>query len=987
MAELTSVKILLVEDERIEALDIKRTMESFGYQVPYVASSGQEAIEKALELMPDLILMDIVLKGETDGIEAVSEINKLNIPVIYLTAHSEEATIERAKLTGPYGYIIKPYDPTELKYAIELALYKNKMETELKESEAKYRLLVECQTDLVVKVDTEGRLLFVSPIYCEMFGKTEEELLGEKFMPWVHEDDHEATEESLRCFFKPPYTCYHEQRAMTKDGWRWLSWSDKAVLDEDQNVKAIVGVGRDITEHKKTEEELKTINKALKKRDEEFRHFINGAPVAIAMFDMQMKYIAASNRWIKDYKLQGQELYGKSHYDVFPEITDELKEVHKRALAGSILRGDDDEFVRADGSIQYIRWEVRPWHSSSGEIGGIIIFSEDVSERIKAEKAVKGSEKRLKMGMDIADLAYWEYDVKSDMFTFNDQFYSLYGTNKQQQGGYQMSSQEYAKRFIPPEESQLVAEEISNALETDDPDYSSTVQHRIIRPDGKERFMLIRFIVVKDENGQTIRTIGVNQDITELKLIEEDLAISERQYKAVFENSGTALLTFNNDGIILMVNSEWERVSGYSHEDVEGKMYWVDFVHPDYLEMMIKYHQQRLIEPDSAPDKYETAFITKTGEKQVMYVTVAELPGSNSWLASALDITDLKKTQKSLEKNVLRFRALAENAIDGIITTNAYGNILYFNHNVMEMFGHNKDELEGSPLTILMPKRFREKFIMSLKKFQTTGDHLLAGRIIETIGLKKDGTEFPFEMSLTKWEFDEEIYFTSIIRDITERRKAEDQIKSSLKEKEVLLQEIHHRVKNNMQIISSLLNLQKQYVADEEAVNVLMESQNRVKSMAMIHQKLYQSEDLIHIEISDYVKSLVNELFYSYAIRIGVITPIFDIESVTLNMETAVPLGLIVSELVSNSLKHGFPKGRKGEIWVYLNKKDDKYQLTVGDNGVGYPEGHDFKSTETLGLQLVNNLVNQLDGEITLDTHQGTLFKILFKELKYKERI
>ncbi|BDZ69786.1 response regulator [Methanobacterium petrolearium] len=200
---MSVVKILLVEDESIEAMDIKRTLESFGYQVPYVASRGEEAVEKALELMPDLILMDIILKGEINGIEAVSEINKLDIPVIYLTAHSEESTIERAKLTGPYGYIIKPYDPIELKYAIELALYKNKMEKQLKESEAKYRLLVECQTDLVVKVDTEGRLLFVSPSYCEMFGKTEEELVGTKFMPLVHEKDIETTKESFSCVFKP----------------------------------------------------------------------------------------------------------------------------------------------------------------------------------------------------------------------------------------------------------------------------------------------------------------------------------------------------------------------------------------------------------------------------------------------------------------------------------------------------------------------------------------------------------------------------------------------------------------------------------------------------------------------------------------------------------------------------------------------------------------------------------------------------------------
>jgi CheY-like chemotaxis protein len=125
---MADTKILLVEDESIEAMDIKRTLESLGYEVPYVAASGEEAIEKATEIVPDLILMDIVLKGEIDGIGAVSKIRDLNIPVIYLTAHSEDSTIERAKLTEPAGYIIKPYDGTELKYAVELAIYKNQME-------------------------------------------------------------------------------------------------------------------------------------------------------------------------------------------------------------------------------------------------------------------------------------------------------------------------------------------------------------------------------------------------------------------------------------------------------------------------------------------------------------------------------------------------------------------------------------------------------------------------------------------------------------------------------------------------------------------------------------------------------------------------------------------------------------------------------------------------------------------------------------------
>ena len=190
-----------------------------------------------------------------------------------------------------------------------------------------------------------------------------------------------------------------------------------------------------------------------------------------------------------------------------------------------------------------------------------------------------------------------------------------------------------------------------------------------------------------------------------------------------------------------------------------------------------------------------------------------------------------------------------------------------------------------------------------------------------------------------------------------------------------------------MQIISSLLNLQTNYIDDEIALDVLKESQNRVKTMGMIHEKLYQSNDFINIKFDDYILRLVTDLFYSYNIQKDHIKPVIEVDDVILNIETGVPCGLIISELVSNSLKYAFPKGKTGKLKVSLKKYSNKYELTVNDNGIGFPEDLDFKNTDSLGLQLVNNLVDQIDGEITLDTSRGTKFKIIFKELVYKKRL
>jgi len=1107
---MEEVKILIVEDESIESMDIKSTLESFGYIVPYVASSGHEAVEKALKILPDLILMDIALKGDIDGIEVANNIKDLNIPIIYLTANSEDSTIERAKLTEPAGYIIKPYDPTELKYAIELALYKNKMENKLKKSEREYRNLYNSMNEgLAVhkliynqeKVPVDYKILNINPAFEKVLGIKKEEIIGKKATV-VYKTE------------KAPYLDIYARVAET------------------------------------------------------------GTPTKFeTYFEPMDKYFTIS---------------------VF-----------------------------------------------SPSPGVFATVFEDITIEKRVIEELESVQERLNLGMDIASLAYWEYDVENDAFTFNDQFYKLCSTSSQKEGGYQMSSQEYIDRFIPPEEAVLVEEEIVKAIETDDPQYSSTIQHTILRADGEKRIMLVRYLVVKDENGQTIQIKGVHQDITGLKEAEKNLAMSESKYRALFENSGIPLLKFNDDGLILMVNSEWERMSGYSQEEVIGKMKWIDFVHPDYQKMMLKYHQQRLIESDSVPTKYESVFINKDGTTLNMYVTISPLPGTKKWLASVLDITDLKHAQKSLERNALRFRALAEYAIDGIITTDADGNILYFNKTLLEMFDYNEGELEGAKITTLMPERYRDKLYDTLNTFRITGEHRLVGRTIETFGLKKGGDEFPFEMSLTKWEFEEEVYFTSIIRDISERKEAENALKiseekykalfdnasdgiflmengrfvecnkkaleifgatrdqiigltpvdfspdkqpdgqkseekamelinqtlqgnpqyfewthlqptgksfyaeislnrleikgkyliqaivrdvterkeaeeklkesreqinaifntvmsglvlfdhkgdikfvnkhmttlfgyepseltkmnyldlispeekdiarrswqkfikgdievnfellyqrdgsnfwghlsakrivnedgsskgviasitdiselkkakddliNSLNEKEVLLREIHHRVNNNMQIIYSLLNLEsKEADDDEQAIKILKRSQNRVKSMAMIHEKLYQSKDLTRINISDYIHRLVTDLYYSYSMSTKQVNLVIDVDDLKLNIETAVPCGLIISELVSNSLQYAFPNGRKGEMNISLKAGPEFNELIINDDGIGFPEKIDLENAETLGLQLVNNLVKQLDGEITLDkSNKGTSFKIRFKELEYKER-
>jgi len=203
-------------------------------------------------------------------------------------------------------------------------------------------------------------------------------------------------------------------------------------------------------------------------------------------------------------------------------------------------------------------------------------------------------------------------------------------------------------------------------------------------------------------------------------------------------------------------------------------------------------------------------------------------------------------------------------------------------------------------------------------------------------------------------------------------------VKASLREKEILLKEIHHRVKNNLQITSSLLRLQASRIPVAEAQQFLRESQDRIRSMALVHEMLYRSDDLARVDFAAYTRSLVQQLMRSYGVDVRRLAHVVEVEDILLGIDEAVPCGLIINELVANALKHAFPADRAGRIWVRMGAEDRRFILRVGDDGVGIPDRIDFRESQTLGLQLVRTLTDQLEGTVTLDRAGGTHFTIIF---------
>lgn len=311
-------------------------------------------------------------------------------------------------------------------------------------------------------------------------------------------------------------------------------------------------------------------------------------------------------------------------------------------------------------------------------------------------------------------------------------------------------------------------------------------------------------------------------------------------------------------------------------------------------------------------------------------------------------------------------------------------NVVNINKATTELFGYEKTEIIGKSVKCL----FAEKN-GNLKDMLDTSSNSIVN--IETMIKTKNGSVIPvlISKSVIKSDKGNVLGIVCIGNNIINIKNAEDKIKTSLQEKELLLRELHHRVKNNLQIISSLINLQSQGIKNKEDLEIFRESQSRVKSMAIIHEKLYQSTDLSNINFKDYIQSLVSYLVSYYSKEMIEIE--LDVkEDEVLNMDTAVPCGLIINELFINSLKHAFQGRNSGKITVKFSSDQEtpaNFTLVVADNGVGLPKSVDINNPQRLGLQLVVSLTSQLDGKIYLDTSKGTKFTIKFKELIYKQRL
>jgi len=835
-------------------------------------------------------------------------------------------------------------------------------------------------------LDSRGKILLWNKAAEEISGYNANEVIGknEVWKLLYPEKDYrkEITDKITEIIRKNNYLENLRTTIVCKDGThKIILWNTRGLPGEADKSSNFIAIGVDITDRTHAEEELK-------RSEERYRQFFNTSRDCVFITTPGGRWIDLNDAAVEFFGYGSREELQKVKvndlYDDPSERDRHLRYINERGYSIEYpvnLRKKDGTIINTLITSVAIK----------DDKGGIIRYQgtiRDITERKRTEESLKKSQLQLSEAMDLADLVNWEFDVPTGIFSFNDRFYAMYGTTAEREGGYQMKADVYAREFVHPDEINVVADEVNKAITATDPNYVSQVEHRIIRRDGEIRHIIVRIAITKDAEGRTIKTHGANQDITEIKRAEETLRETNEYLHKLIDFANAPIIVWEPSFTITLFNHAFERLTGRTEQEVIGQ----------HLEILFPEESRdaslALIKKTLEGERWESVKIPILAVDGTVYTVLwnsANILTADaklvSTIAQGVDITEREQVEDALRESEEQFRVIFHNQPAGLLMIDSSTHMIVdTNAATLAMIGASREEMIGKVChTFICPAEQGKCPITDLNQVVDNSERVL---------ITKKGRRIPILKSVNSIVIKGRRFLIESFIDITEQKRAKEiikkfneeleqqvklrteELKASLDEKILLLREIHHRVKNNLQIIISLVNLQMRQIGDTRLKQVMAETQNRVRAMSLVHEKLYQSENLSSIDLSDYCRFLTTQLFAFYGVDSRRVTLDIDIKKTMVGINTAIPLGLIINELVSNALKHAFPSDRRGTITISSTYDTAVLLLVISDDGIGLPPDLNWKNPESLGLRLVNSLVDQLDGTIELKKEKGTTFII-----------
>ncbi|MEY3236082.1 MAG: hypothetical protein RI883_183 [Bacteroidota bacterium] len=497
----------------------------------------------------------------------------------------------------------------------------------------------------------------------------------------------------------------------------------------------------------------------------------------------------------------------------------------------------------------------------------------------------------------------------------------------------------------------------------------------------------------------------VIHDLTQRNINTRAIESNRKSFKSILDNTPEGILIIN-DGIILYKNPEAISLLGSENISIENlfiqedQKQFINLINNQKIKNKIEQKQFKIKKKNNKELIIDVTIVsTDFEEKESILVILKDVSIQNELYKETLRAELAEETNKKLEKeirerikteNLLKEQFIRSNAIFDsssntlLLTLDTELNISSFNTHCQNYFNYliEKKIKIKTPFNDFFENLFEVK---DLRLFRKSLRSVINGssKQIETRFISKGTTRW-IELFINPiFDIEGNVKEISLVaHDITDKKQIEIQIKESLKEKEVLLKEIHHRVKNNLQVISSILNLQSSFVSDERTLEILEESRNRIHSMATIHENLYLTTNFSSIDFAGYLENLTTKLISSYHVKPVVITLRTELSKINLLLDQAIPCGLLVNELITNAIKYAFIERNEGEIFIGLKEKKDIIELRIEDNGIGLPPNFEILKSNSLGLQLVSTLVEQLDGEINIINGKGTKYLITFEKAK-----